>query len=120
METRRALTLVMAVFMLTFGFCSKAGAQAPAATPSPGPSPGFINPLPVTPPGGWDPKFYAAFREKCGEIFQKSRPGKPLTRGEFTQWDTCHSVLPPPPSVTREPSYPQPCFRGSPLPTPRP
>ena len=120
MDTRRALTLAMGALALTFGFCAKVGAQQSEATPSAGPSPGFVNPLPLTPPGGWDPKFYAAFREKCGEIFQKSRAGKPLTRGEFTEWGTCHSFLPPPPSRTREPSYPQPRFHASPLPTPQP
>ena len=120
METRRLLTLAMGALALTFGFCAKVGAQQSAATASAGPSAGFVNPLPVTPPGGWDPKFYAAFREKCGEIWQKSGAGKPLTRDEFTESETCHSSLPPPPSMTREPSYPQPRFHGSPLPTPQP
>ena len=144
MDSRRALTLAMGALALTFGFCAKVGAQQPAATLSAGPSPGFVNPLPLKSPGGWDPKFYAAFRERCGEIWQKQRAGMPLTRPEFTESDTCRAAIPIscvpirtsgmgeawdcrqfspgvwPPVTTREPPYPQRQFHNSPLPTPVP
>jgi hypothetical protein len=85
-----------------------AWAQAsPAATAAPRPLVHVPIPIPVNPPKGWDPKQWASLREKCQELVDKGRSGLPLTFSEMTTLETCHTLMPYPASVTREPSQPQ-------------
>jgi hypothetical protein len=119
-----AIGFAVLVFSASLASAWEAWAQAsPAATATPRPLAHVPIPIPVNPPKGWDSKQWASLREKCQELVDKGRSGIPLTFSEMTTLETCHTLMPYPASVTREPSQPQsisppPLALPTPAPTP--
>ncbi len=118
---------VIAGFLCAGAFLSSARpvqAQAsPAASATPQALVHVFNPIPVTPPKGWNPEQWATLRAKCQEFFDKAHAGIPMTRGDYETSQVCHDMLPWPPSVkglpSRQPKSP-PVKVPTPIPTPDP
>jgi len=114
MSKFRAAVVAVATATAGIGFCGSARfssspaivwAQAlsqPAASATPLPHVPIA--IPVNPPKGWDAKTWNRLRQQCQEIADKSSAGVAMTRAEYQAAQSCMTMVPYPPSATREPA----------------